>query len=194
MAGFLRSGRRSPGLAGRLWKRYGSNRVSASRHVPPGRPRSAGSCLPSYPAHQRKRTAASRGVRQDRASARRAAVLLTPADGGASRDRLGMLSASGQTLMYTVGSVPVPDFQTLMRPLLVALEDGAERSISEVRSQLAREFSLSDVDLAEELPSGRAKTFPNRVGWATTYLYRCGLLERPRRSVYRITDRGRDVL
>lgn len=41
---------------------------------------------------------------------------------------------------------------------------------------------------------GLAKTFNNRVGWAATYLYRCGLLERPSRSVYRITDRGRQVL
>jgi restriction system protein len=90
--------------------------------------------------------------------------------------------------------VAVPDFQTMMRPLLVALEDGAEHAIKEVREQLIRDFALSADDLAEELPSGRAKTFPNRVGWATTYLYRCGLLERPRRSVYRITDRGRDVL
>ena len=44
------------------------------------------------------------------------------------------------------------------------------------------------------LPSGRAKTFANRVGWATTYLYQTKLLERPKRSVYRITHRGHEVL
>ncbi|HVP01945.1 MAG TPA: restriction endonuclease [Solirubrobacteraceae bacterium] len=88
----------------------------------------------------------------------------------------------------------VPDFQTLMRPILVQLEDGQPRAIGDVRAALAREFNLSDEDLAEELPSGRAKTFNNRVGWATTYLYRCGLLTRPKRSVYRLTDRGRQVL
>jgi len=44
------------------------------------------------------------------------------------------------------------------------------------------------------LPSGLAKTFDNRVGWAATYLYRVGLLVRPRRSVYAITERGREVL
>jgi restriction system protein len=43
----------------------------------------------------------------------------------------------------------------------------------------------------KDLPT---KTFANRVGWATTYLYRCGLLDRTSRSVYRITDRGRGVL
>jgi restriction system protein len=105
-------------------------------------------------------------------------------------------STSGATTAatYTVARMAVPDFQTLMRPLLVALDDGEDRSISEVRSRLAHKFALSDEDLIEELPSGRAKTFPNRVGWAATYLYRCGLLDRPKRSVYRITDRGREVL
>lgn len=88
----------------------------------------------------------------------------------------------------------VPDFQTLMRPLLALYEGGEDRPISDVRRELALEFELTDEDLAEELPSGRAKTFNNRVGWATTYLYRCGLLDRPRRSVYRITDRGRQVI
>ena len=90
--------------------------------------------------------------------------------------------------------MPIPDFQTIMRPLLSLLEDGRERPVAELRSALAREFNLSTEDLEEELPSGRAKTFANRVGWSTTYLYRCGLLERPRRSVYRITERGNDVL
>jgi restriction system protein len=63
-----------------------------------------------------------------------------------------------------------------------------------VRQQLAEEFALTQADLDEELPSGRAKTFPNRVGWATTYLFRCGLIDRRRRSVYAITARGQEVL
>lgn len=81
-----------------------------------------------------------------------------------------------------------------MRPILVALEDGTDRSIREVRERLAEHFSLTADDLAEQIPSGRAKTFQNRVGWATTYLYRTGLIERPKRSTYRITPRGQEVL
>src|SRR4051794_5233289 len=81
-----------------------------------------------------------------------------------------------------------------MRPLLVALDDGQDHAITAVRARLAAEFNLTEEDLQEQIPSGRAKTFGNRVGWATTYLYRCGLVERPKRSVYRITDRGREVL
>jgi restriction system protein len=74
------------------------------------------------------------------------------------------------------------------------LVDGSEQPVASLRARLAAEFGLTPEELDEELPSGRAKTFANRVGWATTYLYRCGLLDRTSRSVYRITDRGRDVL
>jgi restriction system protein len=90
--------------------------------------------------------------------------------------------------------VAIPGFQALMRPILVQLEDGNERAIRDVRAALASEFALSPDELADELPSRRAKTFDNRVGWATTHLYRTGLLSRPRRSVYRITERGQHVL
>jgi hypothetical protein len=61
-------------------------------------------------------------------------------------------------------------------------------------TNLTEHFSLTPEDLAAQIPSGRAKQFANRVGWATTHLYQTGLIGRPRRSVYRITDRGRTVL
>ncbi len=88
----------------------------------------------------------------------------------------------------------VPDFQTLMRPLLGLTEDGAAHSISDLRSAIAEQFALSEEDMSERIPSGRVTTLQNRVGWAATYLYRCGLLERPQRAHYRITDRGQRVL
>ena len=88
----------------------------------------------------------------------------------------------------------VPDFQTLMRPLLEEYGAGGERRIADVRGVLAARLGLTEEELAERLPSGLARTFDNRVGWAATYLYRVGLLARPRRSVYAITERGRQVL
>lgn len=54
-------------------------------------------------------------------------------------------------------------------------------------------FELTEDELAERIPSGQL-TFNNRVGWATTYLRQCGLLEQPRRGVNVITERGRQVL
>lgn len=88
----------------------------------------------------------------------------------------------------------VPDFQTLMRPLLEEYATGGERRIADVRALLATRLGLTEDELTERLPSRLARTFDNRVGWAMTYLYRVGLLARPRRSVYAITERGRQVL
>jgi restriction system protein len=90
--------------------------------------------------------------------------------------------------------VAIPDFQTIFRPLLEAYASGDERPISEVRQELGRLFDLTEDELAERLPSGLARTFDNRGGWSVTYLYRSGLLARPQRSVYKITERGRQIL
>ncbi len=67
-------------------------------------------------------------------------------------------------------AVAIPDFQAIMRPLLLVLEDGQERSSGEIRAALAAEFSLTEEELAEMIPSGRAKTFANRVAWAITHM------------------------
>ena len=90
--------------------------------------------------------------------------------------------------------MPIPDFQTIMLPLLRAMSDGQEHSIQELTDRLAKEFSLSEDELRELLPSGKQTIFYNRVGWARTYLSKTGLLEMTRRSYYHITDRGRQVL
>jgi restriction system protein len=88
----------------------------------------------------------------------------------------------------------VPDFQTLMRPILEALEDGQPQSTKSIREYLVGQFALTPEDLIEKIPSGKAKTFQNRVGWALTYLLRAGLLSRPKRSIYQLTDRGNEML
>jgi restriction system protein len=49
-------------------------------------------------------------------------------------------------------------------------------------------------DLAQMLPSGKQTTFANRVAWAYSYLKQAGLISSPKRGVYEIADRGRDVL
>lgn len=81
-----------------------------------------------------------------------------------------------------------------MRPVLALTEDGNEWAAASIRDAVISQFELSADEVAERLPSGRDTVVRNRVGWALTYLYRAGLLSRPRRSVYRITERGHDVL
>lgn len=90
--------------------------------------------------------------------------------------------------------MPVPDYETLMKPLLEAIADGKPYAISEVVEALAKRFDLTAEDLAEKIPSGTQSLFYNRVGWAKTYLQKAGLLSSPKRGVYRITERGKEVL
>lgn len=87
----------------------------------------------------------------------------------------------------------IPDFQTLMLPVLKAL--GSEpQSIEAIRDTIARQFQLSDADRSELLPSGRQGRFNNRVAWALGYLKQALLLTKPRRGFYQSSERGRDVL
>lgn len=88
----------------------------------------------------------------------------------------------------------VPDFQTWFLPLLKRLADGKPHRIADLQRQLAQDLQLSDDDLKESLPSGRALTYKNRVGWARTYLNKAGLIESPQRGEWQITDRGQAVL
>jgi restriction system protein len=89
----------------------------------------------------------------------------------------------------------VPDYQSLMLPLLqFAGEKGDEISTSDAVEFLAKALGLTDEDLKEMLPSGIQFTFVNRVGWASTYMKKAGLLEATRRGYYRITQRGRELL
>jgi restriction system protein len=88
----------------------------------------------------------------------------------------------------------IPDYQTLMLPVLRIAGDGQEHRIGEVVNQLARDFGLTEQELQQVLPSGKQTSFANRVGWAKSYLVQAGLLESTRRAHFKITDRGRKSL
>lgn len=87
----------------------------------------------------------------------------------------------------------VPDFQTLMLPLLKLAADGQQHTSAETVESLAQHFQLSAEDRAQLLQNGQPR-FYNRVGWATTYLKKAGLLQATGRGRFQLTDRGRDLL
>ncbi len=89
----------------------------------------------------------------------------------------------------------VPDYQSLMLPLLKFVgKKKEETSTSEAVEFLASELHLTEDDIKELLPSGIQSAFVNRVGWASTYMKKAGLLESTRRGFYRITNRGKELL
>jgi restriction system protein len=87
----------------------------------------------------------------------------------------------------------VPDFQSLMLPVLRRVADG-DISAPELRDHVASELGLSEDELAERLPKGGQSVFANRVAWANVYLQRAGLIEKAGRGTYRISEEGRALL
>jgi restriction system protein len=87
----------------------------------------------------------------------------------------------------------IPDYQTLMLPLLKLLEDGEEHTIRDCVEKLAEQFQLTAEERHQLTRSG-VPLFENRISWARTYLKKAGLLEAPRRAMVRITERGKEIL
>src|SRR4051812_38998846 len=88
----------------------------------------------------------------------------------------------------------IPDYQSIMSPILELASDGNEHLFREAVETLAGRFGLTDAERQQPLPSKTQPLFHNRVGWARTYLVKAGLLESARRGYFRIAQRGRDVL
>lgn len=87
----------------------------------------------------------------------------------------------------------IPDFQTIMLPLLKFAGDNKEHSTQSAYDYISNYFSLTDSEKKELLPSGTQKTIENRIGWAKAYLTKAGLLEKTRRSYFQISNTGLKV-
>lgn len=87
----------------------------------------------------------------------------------------------------------VPDYQSLMLPVLRAAGQGEVR-IGDLIEKLASDLGLSETARNVLLASGRQTVFANRVHWAKTYLAKAGVVETTRRGHFRITPRGGEVL
>ncbi|WP_309681901.1 restriction endonuclease [Polaromonas sp.] len=88
----------------------------------------------------------------------------------------------------------IPDYQSCMLPFLRFLGDGGDHTLREVEEALGEHFHLTPAERAELLPSGQQGIFRNRVGWARTYLKKAGLVEAPKRGVFKISERGLKTL
>ncbi|WP_082481414.1 restriction endonuclease [Pseudomonas sp. Leaf127] len=88
----------------------------------------------------------------------------------------------------------IPDFQSVMRPVLSAVQNGTPLPLNELRERVAEQFLLTEDELKERLPSGHQTVINNRVGWARTYLNKAGLLCIPSKGLVQITPRGLDAL
>ncbi len=88
----------------------------------------------------------------------------------------------------------IPDYQSIMLPLLKTMSDEKTHKLRELIEILAIHFQLSDDEKKELLPSGSQAIFDNRVGWAKFYLEKANLLKTEKRGSYHITDLGLSFL
>src|ERR1700730_12806604 len=89
--------------------------------------------------------------------------------------------------------MPIPDYQSLMLPLLKRSAEGEIR-VLEAEKQLGEEFGLTSEERAQLLPSGKQRVLHNRAHWAKFYLMKAGLVNFPRRGAFVATDAGRTLL
>ena len=88
----------------------------------------------------------------------------------------------------------IPSFQDFMLPMLELMRDGEPHKMLDIKEKLAEYFNLSEEEKKMRLPSGKQVVYKFRIGWARTYLYYAGLIERVDKGVYKITERGLEVL
>lgn len=90
--------------------------------------------------------------------------------------------------------MPIPDYQTIMLPLIQKLEDGKPHALQDIIERLADYFKLSDDERQTLQPSGRQRIFNNRVYWAKKYLSEADLISSPSRGFIELTPSGKKVL
>ncbi len=88
----------------------------------------------------------------------------------------------------------IPDYQTLMLPLLKFISDGQIHNTQDAVNFLSNQFKLTDEELNYWLPSKKQKTFQNRVYWAKAHLKMSGAIENISKGLFKITDRGNSIL
>ena len=90
--------------------------------------------------------------------------------------------------------MPIPKHDELRIPLMDLLKSKGEMKLRELIDPLALHFKLTDEDVNTMYSSGNGHVFYDRVSWAASYLNMAGLLEKPKRGVYIINEKGLELL
>ncbi|MGQ9425225.1 restriction endonuclease [Gilvimarinus sp. F26214L] len=88
----------------------------------------------------------------------------------------------------------LPRYDDLFEPALRYLSDAGVTAWRSMERPIADVFGLSDEALAIEYSSGNGTIFLDRLSWCLSYLTNSGLLSRPKRGHYEITELGRQFL
>jgi restriction system protein len=90
--------------------------------------------------------------------------------------------------------MPIPDYQSLMLPLLRFAGDQQEHSLRQALNTLSDQLNLTIQERRVLLPNSRQPIFYNRLEWARVFMFKAGLLAPTPQRHFRITRRGLEVL
>ena len=88
----------------------------------------------------------------------------------------------------------IPQFDEIRIQALKILKDGSVMRAKELRIPLAKHFSLTEEEMNMWYPSGNGEIFLDRISWALSYLFIAGLVEKPKRGDYKISEKGASML
>ena len=88
----------------------------------------------------------------------------------------------------------IPKHDEIRVPALKLLDNYKILKLKEFEAPLSKEFNLTNDDLVTMYESGNGPVFYDRISWALSYLSMAGLVNKPRRGYYEITELGRKLL
>ena len=88
----------------------------------------------------------------------------------------------------------IPQFDEIRIQALKILKNGAVMRVKDFRVPLAEHFHLTEEEMNAWYPSGNGEIFLDRISWALSYLFIAGLVEKPKRGDYKISDKGLSML
>lgn len=88
----------------------------------------------------------------------------------------------------------IPKHDQIRVPALSLLGERGQLKLRQFEAPLATHFGLSDDEIQKEYESGNGKIFYDRISWALSYMNMAGLLSKPKRGVYEISQLGREQL
>jgi restriction system protein len=90
--------------------------------------------------------------------------------------------------------IMIPDFQSIMLPLLQALGNEEEKSVKILKEEMINHFNITDEEQSQKTPNNKQFTYSNRIAWAISYIKMAELINSPQRGSYKITEPGKKVL
>jgi restriction system protein len=88
----------------------------------------------------------------------------------------------------------IPKHDEIRVPAMELLLKNSEMKLRDFIEPLSKYFNLSEEEINEMYPSGNGHIFYDRISWALSYLNMGGLLDKPKRGIFKINQKGIDLL